>query len=109
MKAIRFLPAVVLSVFFSLALTNDKNIPLPSWKHLSTVTGDIPVTGIGNQVAALIHDLDGDGYNDFVIASYEKIAWFRFNPGKKGWTRHIIEPGNRRCAPQPLGHPTSGW
>lgn len=62
-----------------------------SWVHLSSTTGDIPAPDVGRQVAALIVDINQDGVNDFVIASYEKIAWFR--RGHQGWTRYPVENG----------------
>lgn len=63
------------------------------WLHLSSTQGDLPAAGVGRQVAALVHDIDKDGENDFVIASYEKIVWYRFNPAKGDWTKHWIEKG----------------
>jgi hypothetical protein len=63
------------------------------WIHLSSTAGDIPVPDVGRQVAALIMDINKDGVNDFVIASYEKIAWFRRN--HQGWTRCQVENGTK--------------
>jgi len=63
------------------------------WLHLSSTQGDLPAPNIGRQVAALIQDIDKDGYNDFVIASYEKIVWYRYNPAKGDWTKYWIEKG----------------
>ncbi|MBI2298250.1 MAG: VCBS repeat-containing protein [Armatimonadetes bacterium] len=62
------------------------------FKHLSSTTGELPKPDLGRQVAALIADLDGDGVNDYVIASYEKMAWFQHTPN--GWTPHLIEGGD---------------
>lgn len=64
---------------------------LVRWEHLSSTTGRIPHPEVGRQVATLILDVDGDGVNDFVVASYEKIAWFR--RGNAGWTRYPVENG----------------
>lgn len=61
------------------------------WVHRSSLKGDIPAPDLGRQVAALILDVDRDGCNDFVIASYEKMVWFRRGAG--GWTRFLIENG----------------
>ncbi|HNY78239.1 MAG: FG-GAP-like repeat-containing protein [Sedimentisphaerales bacterium] len=61
------------------------------WQHLSSTTGQIPTPDVGRQVATLILDVDGDGVNDFMVASYEKIAWFRRSAD--GWTRYAIENG----------------
>src|SRR3990167_9115701 len=61
------------------------------WTHLSSTTGQIPQPDVGRQVATLILDIDKDGVNDFVVASYEKMAWFRRSD--EGWTRYAIENG----------------
>ncbi len=61
------------------------------WSHLSSATGQIPKPDVGRQVATLILDIDKDGVNDFVVASYEKIAWFRRTAD--GWQRYAIENG----------------
>ena len=61
------------------------------WEHLSSTTGEIPAPEVGRQVATLILDVDGDGVNDFMVASYEKIAWFRRSAD--GWKRYAVENG----------------
>ena len=62
-----------------------------AWTHLSSTKGEIPQPDVGRQVATLILDVDKDGVNDFMIASYEKIAWFRRSA--EGWTRYTVENG----------------
>lgn len=64
-----------------------------AWSHLSTTTGDLPAADIGNQVATLILDVDKDGTNDFVIASYEKMVWYRRDKAAGTWTRCALEGG----------------
>ncbi len=64
-----------------------------AWLHLSTTHGDLPPADVGRQVAALIADLDNDGVNDFVIASYERIVWYRRSRDKAAWTRYRLEKG----------------
>jgi sugar phosphate isomerase/epimerase len=61
------------------------------WTHLSSMKGQIPAPDVGRQVATLILDVDKDGVNDFVVASYEKMAWFRRSA--EGWTRYAVENG----------------
>lgn len=61
------------------------------WSHLSSTKGQVPPPDVGRQVATLILDIDKDGVNDFVVASYEKIAWFRRSV--EGWTRNVVENG----------------
>ena len=63
------------------------------WRHLSSMKGDLPVPNVGRQVAALIRDIDKDGVNDFVIAGYEQMVWYRYDRTKSNWTRHWIEKG----------------
>jgi len=61
------------------------------WSHLSSTTGQIPQPDVGRQTATLILDIDKDGVNDFLVASYEKIAWFRRTAD--GWRRYALEDG----------------
>ncbi len=61
------------------------------WEHLSSTDEQIPAPDVGRQVATLILDVDGDGVNDFMVASYEKIAWFRRSAD--GWKRYAVENG----------------
>jgi hypothetical protein len=67
--------------------------PFPSWKHLSSASGDLPVTNGGkNQTSLLVCDLDQDGLNDIVVAersSAPAVVWLRRD--KMGWTRHVID------------------
>ncbi len=62
-----------------------------SWTHLSSTQGQIPQPDLGRQVATLILDVDKDGISDFMVASYEKMAWFRRSA--QGWTRYAVENG----------------
>jgi len=66
----------------------------PTWKHLSSKTGDLPVPGPSTQqTGALVGDLDRDGLNDFVLSFREKgpaLVWYRRT--QTGWDRHVIEP-----------------
>lgn len=66
-----------------------------TWKHYSTVTGDLPVPNEGNeQTSSLVLDIDKDGINDFVITERTKapaVVWYKFHNYK--WDRHIIEAG----------------
>ena len=63
------------------------------WKHLSSVSGDLPVPNSGKeQTASLVCDIDKDGINDFAIAERTQapaLVWYR--RGVSGWTRYIVE------------------
>lgn len=66
----------------------------PQWRHLSTEKGDLPMPWTATeQTAAVVHDFDRDGKNDFVIGSRKiapAVVWYRRTP--KGWDRVVIEP-----------------
>src|SRR5262245_42292050 len=66
----------------------------PSWKHLSSKNGDLPVPGESHQqTGALVADLDRDGIDDFVL-SFRQVApalvWYR--RAGATWTRTVIDP-----------------
>lgn len=62
------------------------------WTHLSSATGErLPVPQVGNQVATLIMDIDGDGTGDFALSGYNAMEWFR-RTQDGGWDRYTIEP-----------------
>ncbi|MBM4019281.1 MAG: VCBS repeat-containing protein [Planctomycetes bacterium] len=63
------------------------------WLHLSSTTGELPAPDVGRQVATLILDVDKDGTNDFLVASYEKIVWYRRDKAAGKWTRYALEDG----------------
>jgi hypothetical protein len=66
----------------------------PTWRHLSSKTGDLPVPGTSTQqTAALVADLDRSGRNGFVLgfrATGPALVWYR--PAARGWDRIVIEP-----------------
>jgi hypothetical protein len=66
----------------------------PRWRHLSTATRDLPPPGgATEQTAAVVADLDGDGTNDFVIATRKvapAVIWYRRVAA--GWDRLVVEP-----------------
>jgi hypothetical protein len=66
------------------------------WRQLSAVkgvTGNLPLpAGNSGQAATQVVDIDKDGINDFVIASWdsaEAVAWYRRQAN--GWTKYIID------------------
>ncbi len=88
--------AVVLALSFAGAFAAD--IPLPSWKHLSSKTGDLPVPNGGKQqTACAVFDVDRDGSADIVIAertAAPAIIWFRHT--KTGWEKFVIDATQQR-------------
>ncbi|MBP6016419.1 MAG: VCBS repeat-containing protein [Candidatus Promineofilum sp.] len=69
-------------------------IQSPTWLHLSTANGDLPVPSSNSQqVLTLVADLNNDGTNDFVIGSRRgsgaSLVWYRRDAA--GWTNHLIE------------------
>jgi hypothetical protein len=67
--------------------------PFPTWNHLSSANGDLPLPNGGtNQTSLLVVDLDRDGLNDIVVAersSAPSLVWLRRN--QNGWTRFVID------------------
>jgi hypothetical protein len=85
----------VLAAVITICLSAHAGLAQPGervpWTHLSSTQGQIPAPDVGRQVATLILDIDRDGINDFMVASYEKMAWFR--RAADGWTRYAVENG----------------
>jgi len=71
----------------------SQKIETTRFRHLSTITGDLPKPNNGDQqTASLVLDIDKDGINDFVIAERTKapaVVWYRRGPN--GWTRYIVD------------------
>jgi sugar phosphate isomerase/epimerase len=91
--AVRFISMTtifMLCLLYGTGLAKQYNFT--QWTHLTSMKGQVPVPDVGRQVATLILDIDKDGINDFVVASYEKIAWFKHT--NKGWTRYAVENGS---------------
>lgn len=65
-----------------------------SWRHLSTIRGELPLPGPGRQqTCSAVFDIDGDGINDFVITERTmapSVVWYQRHA--KGWSRYILEP-----------------
>lgn len=64
-----------------------------TWKHLSSINGDLPAPTPGNQqTASLVLDIDKDGINDFVITERTQapsVVWYRRGPD--GWTKYVVD------------------
>ena len=65
----------------------------PTFRHLTSANGDLPVPGESKQqTASLVADLDGDGVDDFVLGFRQvgpALVWFRRTDA--GWDRLVIE------------------
>lgn len=63
------------------------------WKHLSTKTGELPMTNGGKeQTSSLVADLDKNGFLDLVITDRSvtpSVLWYRYDKGK--WQTYIID------------------
>ncbi|MCL4858465.1 MAG: VCBS repeat-containing protein [Caldilineaceae bacterium] len=93
--------AVLLAAALTASLIQGKPQPRASaqanpltWLHLSTAYGNLaPPSSSTQQTAALVLDIDGDGVNDFVIASRRdgapSVVWYRRHV--EGWDRHLID------------------
>jgi FG-GAP-like repeat len=86
-----------------LAAASAGNIPMPTWKHLSSKTGDLPVPNGGTQqTACVVFDIDKDGVADIVIAERTNapaIIWLRHT--KAGWDKYVID--NTKQSPEAGG------
>lgn len=83
---------VVMMIAFGHAATAAEP-PLPTWKHLSSKTGDLPVPSNGNQqTACVVFDIDGDGASDIVIAERTKApAIVAIRHTAQGWQKLVID------------------
>lgn len=66
----------------------------PQWRHLSTERNELPLPWPATeQTAAIVHDFDRDGRNDFMVGSRKiapAVVWYRRTGN--GWNRVVIEP-----------------
>ncbi len=64
-----------------------------SFKHLSTVNGDLPTPNAGKeQTSSIVCDIDRDGINDFIITERTKapsVVWYR--RASNGWTKYVVD------------------
>ncbi|MDH7570512.1 MAG: FG-GAP and VCBS repeat-containing protein [Armatimonadota bacterium] len=85
--------ALLLAVGVSALEAGRGGLRVPTWRHLSTSKGDLPVPVPGTeQTACVLADLDKDGAADIVVAertTAPSLAWLRRTP--RGWQRYVID------------------
>jgi hypothetical protein len=88
--------ALQAGLFLTVARAAD--VPLPTWKHLSSKTGDLPQPNGGTQqTACVVFDIDRDGAADIVIAERTQapaIIWLRHT--KTGWDKYVLDDTKQR-------------
>ena len=94
-KAIKSICCILCSmIMLGMCTAFAEGVKVVSWQHLSSVTGDIPAPANNSgQARHCWFDIDKNGINDFVIASWnstEPVAWYRRGPSD--WTKYIIDP-----------------
>ena len=98
MKSALTLTLTAVLASLSLTLAHAADMPLPTWKHLSSKNGDLPEPNGGRQqTACVVFDIDQDGAADIVIAERTQapaIIWLRRT--KTGWDRYLIEDAKQR-------------
>jgi hypothetical protein len=72
---------------------SDDSIEVIKWEHLSSLKGDLPPAGVGEQVSTLILDIDQDGKNDFVIAGWGKPSMVWYRRTTDGWDKYLLDEG----------------
>jgi len=91
--------AVILTVCCLVACTTQSvKHPEISWKHLSSVTGELEVPNSGaQQTATALFDVDQDGLNDFLVTERTQapaVVWYQRTA--TGWQRHVVDSTHLR-------------
>lgn len=74
------------------------DMPLPTWKHLSSKNGDLPEPNGGKQqTACVVFDIDQDGAADIAIAERTQAqALISLRHTKTGWDKYVIDDTKQR-------------
>lgn len=98
-------PMRPLPLFLTLAISaaggtgaSAADLPLPTWKHLSSRQGDLPPPNGGiQQTTGFVYDIDGDGIADLIMGERTQapgLVWMRRTA--TGWEKHLMEAGPLR-------------
>jgi hypothetical protein len=89
---------IFLALTLAATLTHGADLPMPTWKHLSSRTGDLPQPNGGiQQTTGFTFDIDGDGSSDLVMGERTQapaLVWFRRTA--TGWEKYLMDDGLRR-------------
>jgi hypothetical protein len=100
MRSGSIIGAVAVAGTLLTALASASDLPLPSWKHLSSDADDFPKPNCGKeQTACLVLDIDRDGRNDIVVAERSRapsLLWL--GQTGQGWTEFVVENGKTPIA-----------
>ncbi|MBI5768934.1 MAG: VCBS repeat-containing protein [Verrucomicrobia bacterium] len=84
---------IAFSLAFFASFSFAAEIPVPTWKHLSTRKGDLPAPNGGiQQTTGFAFDIDGDGIVDLVMGERTQapsLVWMRRTA--KGWDKYVID------------------
>jgi hypothetical protein len=93
----RYILTIAVLAGLMLTAARGADMPLPTWKHLSSKNGDLPEPNGGTQqTACVVFDVDQDGAADIVIAERTQapaIIWLRHTA--KGWEKFVIDDAHR--------------
>ncbi len=82
----------------SLAPIQGADPPVPTWRHLSSRSGELPVPNGGTQqTACVVFDIDRGGAADIVIAERTRapaVIWLRRVAA--GWEKYVIDDTHQR-------------
>lgn len=84
--------------------------PVPTWRHLSSRTGDLPPPNGGiQQTTGFVFDVDGDGISDLVMGERTQapgLIWMRRTAN--GWQKYMMDDGPLRPEAGGLSYDVDG-
>ncbi|NOX55643.1 MAG: VCBS repeat-containing protein [Planctomycetes bacterium] len=64
------------------------------WRHLSSVSGDLPAPDVGKQSALVVFDIDNDGADEFAVAGWGEVSMVWYQQTTRGWARYLLDDGH---------------